>query len=259
MTDPDYKPLQDAAIARDQAIRTLIVEEIKAMIPAAIEREEAAADKLREAYTALAEPMADLAKLEDEITQVRGKCGEWAEGTYSDDAGTRVNSREEFRKWDDELSRLEERHQALEQEVAQLQARKSKAADSLENAKLEIAALEKNACKEMAFFAAGTMTDAYRTFRFGWCDLAIILRPGNDRHPEREEAIRWLGYIAHWAGYRLVRDTKDDQWRRTWDDIYANANPAEPAPSGQQVMRDDLDALGRGILREQDLRWNRPA
>jgi hypothetical protein len=259
MTDDKYKALQDAAIARDVAVRDLVVEEIRAMIPAVAEREDTAAGELREACDALAKPSADLAALEAEIAQVRSKCGEWAEGTYSGDPAVRVNSRDEFRKWDEELSRLEERHQVLEQDVAQLQVRKNKAAEVLENARLEKGALELNACKEMAFYAAGTMTEAYKTFRFGWCDLAIVLRPGNDSHPEHDEAIRWLEQIAYWSGYKLVRDTKDDQWRQMWDQVYADANPPEPAPSGQGVMREDFDALGRAIIREQDQRWNRPA
>lgn len=234
--------------AASRVIRDLISDELKAQIPAAEQQEEKAAGAAHEAWKAWQAAIARLQETDDELALVREQRAKIEQAVTDADPRTRVEAKSALIAWDKELGDLGKVRAEQQAHLDAVQGLRNQALAQLELATTYREGLEANSDPLFSYTGLGKTTDAYHALRW-LTGLEIVLMPGNEDHPERDEAIACLEQLCLWSGYRTDRLPKDtDAYRKHWDDILAQANPPEPAPSGAQVMADDKAAAERGAM-----------
>jgi hypothetical protein len=111
-----------------------------------------------------------------------------------------------------------------------------KAQAELSQAKATLDGRKLNATPELAYYAAGQKSAGY-AWRFGMA-LEGVLRDRD--HPEHSAAVDHMLHLCAVSGFRTENYSDElpsdaEQGRKFWDDVYANAQHPEPAPTGREV------------------------
>ena len=243
----DISALNAALAEVDKITRQMIADELREKLPGYESREEKAAARLRDALEALQKPQEAISELSREIAKAEGESGTWRSQLDSGDISARVAARAWFREWDEELSKLHAKRDAMERDLAPLISERDTAKRDLENATTERLSIEVCTATGNEYFAAGKTTLAYKSYRFSG-PLALILA-GDKRQPEFGDALEFLEKLCLWSGYRTdhLRGRPDD-WRKFWDGVAIAGNPVPTAQDIIQTDRVALENLGRGTM-----------
>ena len=102
---------------------------------------------------------------------------------------------------------------------------------------------------KLAYAGFGPSTDSFTNW-WMWGLFVPVLLAGDKSHNLWNEAIAAMDFVAERSGYRTEgRDLpKDaDRYRALWDSFYADANSAERAPTGKEVVESDKAFVEAGI------------
>ena len=227
----------EAMTAADKALRLAIAAELAEELPR-LEQDQAEAAKVVEVtYAALEDPERDIAELDAEIAGAKADRARW-QAKLSDETPReeRAAARFQHAECEADIARLTQRREFAEAQALPLRDALAKAQAGLRDASGAVAGRKLNATPALAYYAAGQKSAGY-AWRFGIA-LEGVLRDRD--HPEHDAAVDYMLHLCQVSGFRtedyageLPSDA--EQARRFWDQVYAAAQHAEPAPSGREV------------------------
>jgi hypothetical protein len=240
----------------DKVVRRLVSNEVAAMVPRLAEYEELHAHHLRDAIAAAGPTEKELADLDAEIAAMDAEAASWRAQAAPTNANIpqRVAARTFLSEWQKDMDPLIEKRGQLERDVQPLRAAVDTARKQLQDATDEKHGAETIAADQsFAYLWKGQETSAYKSFRFGLVFEDVLCNPG---HPEHQAAVDAMTSVCLHSGYRTSgRNLPSDSehWASMWREFQQRANPAEPTPSGREVIEMQRAAIEvpQQIAREQ--------
>jgi hypothetical protein len=239
----DLAALAEARDAEYLIVGQLIAGELAPVLDGIVANEARAKEALEAACEAVKAPQERLRALDEEKSGAEGKA-----------AGLRAQTEDPRIAAEDRI-RARAALQGWEEELAALQARRDQAAADLEPFTAECQSAGR--VLESAFAAkvtvtlamadpfgteVGRQTRTYKAYGIPFRVSEIILLRDRD-DPEWEAAIDHLEMLCRASGYRTdgtsgrARLPVDaEMWRKLWQDVYADANVPQRAPSGAEVI-----------------------
>jgi hypothetical protein len=232
--NPEHmEALTAATNAVDDAVKVLITDELSELRPGLEEAAEVAAERLREATSALMLSQQQLADIDDEIASAEASRADWAAQLDDLSAEKRVTARHWLTVWDAELDSLRGKRSQVSEALQPVIDERSKARDALAEAQDGLAWFGLNLLAP--YTGMGQLTEAYRLWRVGIGHLTPVLLAGDDSHPEWDAALEVLATCCLTSGYRTDDLPQEaEAIRRYWDGV-RDAASSEPAPTGQAV------------------------
>lgn len=222
----------------DKLLRQVIADELAEGLPKLEQDEADAAAALEKVYAAARDPERDLAAINAEIAAVEAERAKWqAMLTDETPREERAKARFQHAECESDIALLGEKRDFVTAQLLPLRDAVIKAKRDLAAATGRLRGAELNATPLLAYYAAGQKTSGY-AMRFG-----IALEPAlsDESHPEHDAAVDHMLYLATVSGFRtedyadrLPSDARAAQ--RFWDEMYANANPPQPPPSGREIV-----------------------
>lgn len=235
------KALADALNAYDEAVRSLIRDELECTVRPGLEaaRDQAAA-RLHDAYAALDQPRKQIAETDESIAYAERERATFQADLESASVSIRASARPHVSEWEAELTSL--RHKRAQQldALTRFTGEYRAAKDALGQAEIALSALEIN-MREAPFIGYGAQTEIYRAFRIGSYPAWLVLLAGDRAHPEWDSIFESLDSVSAACNYS-TSELETRLRRKAMEETQANfAREPEPFPSGKDVA-DSLTA-----------------
>lgn len=228
--------LRSAAAGRlAHAVAAELAEEIPALEQAWLE----SGDKASASYAALEAPRTAKQERDAAVAQAEAELAGWR--SQAEDESTpfaeRVRLRAQIADGEAELEVLRQKADFAQAQLLPLLDAYAKAEAGFEQAESALEGRKLNATPALAFLGAGSGTAVYKLFRFGTA-LEAALRDRD--HPEHVAAVGYWLHLCRVSGLRTEDFAAElpsdaEQAKRYWDQVYADANPPQPPPSGREV------------------------
>lgn len=251
---PDPEKLSAFLEARkvaDDILRLMVCDELQARLPDIEQKISGCAAHLRDSVEALKPSQEALDSLESDITEAQKEAAGWqAQAQAEGSIGKRAAARVGLAAVQEELDRLGEKRDQLVNEQQPLRRTRDEAKAALRDAQDELRQTEFNASdKNYALMGYGPSTTAFANWwLFGM--FVPVLLSGDDSHFLWSQAMKAMEFVCLRSGFRTEgRDLpkESETYRRYWNEIYSNANPPEPAPTGREVIDADKAFVSAGI------------
>jgi hypothetical protein len=239
----DLAAFAEARDAEYLIVGQLIVDELAPVLDGLVAREARAEEALRKACEAVKAPQERLRALDAEMARAEGKAAGLRAQTGDPRiaAEDRIRARTVLQGWEEELSALRARRDQAAADLEPFTAECLAAGRALESAfaaKVTLAVAMADPFRS----ELGQQTRAYKALGIPFRVSEIIMLHDRD-HPEWEAAIDHLEMLCRASGYRTDGTSGRERlpvdaemWRKFWQDVYRDANPAERAPSGAEVI-----------------------
>jgi hypothetical protein len=239
----DLVAFAEARDAEYLIVGQLIADELAPVLDGIVANEARAKAALQAACEAVKAPQERLRQVDEEISGVSLQIADFR--TQARDpmaaAEDRIRARAALQGWEEELAALQARRDQAEADLEPFTAECQSAGRALESAfaaKMTVTL----AMADPFGTEVGRQTRTYKALGVPFRVSEILLLHDRD-HPEWEAAIDHLEQLCRASGYRTDGTSgrerlpvDGEMWRKLWQDVYSNANPPQPAPSGADVV-----------------------